>query len=76
MFFRKKKKDIDSKFKIDEFVAFHMNNDLKHGVIKDVKIINSHTYYDINVGGEAAWIAKGVEEDKIVKLKKQKKYQH
>ena len=69
MFFKKKNK-IDSKFKYDEFVAFHMNGDLKHGVIRSVRVANGHTYYDINVGGEAAWIAKDIEEEKIVKLKK------
>ena len=54
----KKKVKIDSKFKKDEFVAFHMDKELKHGVIKSVRKENDIIYYDINVGGEATWLAK------------------
>jgi len=65
----KKKIKIDSKFNKDEFVAFHMNNDLKHGVIKNIKLVDGIIYYDINVGGEATWLAKDISEDKILKIK-------
>ncbi len=70
LFKRKKKIEIDSKFKLGEFVAFHMNRDLKHGVIKNVKIVDGVTLYDINVGGEASWLAEGIEESKILKVNK------
>ncbi len=70
MFFKKKKIKIDSKYKIDEFVGFHKNGDLKLGVVIAVRIVDGKTLYDINVGGEASWIAKDIEEEKIVKLKK------
>ena len=68
--FKKKKAVIDSKYKLGEFVAFHMNGDLKHGVIKNVKLVDNVPVYDINVGGEASWIAEGVEESKILKVNK------
>ena len=71
MFFKRKKdKYIDSKFKIDEFVGFHMNGDLKHGVIRSIKKENDSYLYDINVGGEASWIAYDIKEDKILKINK------
>ena len=70
MFFKKKKVVMDSKFKLGEFVAFHMNGDLKHGVIKNVRLIDNITLYDINVGGEASWLAEGIEESKILKVNK------
>ena len=69
MFFKKKKK-IDSKFNTNEFVAFHMNKDLKHGVIKDIKEVDGNILYDINVGGEAAWLAKDIKESDILKIEK------
>ena len=68
MFFKKKIK-FDSKFKKDEFVSFHMNNDLKHGVIKSIRKENDIIYYDINVGGEATWLAKDIQEKDILKIK-------
>ena len=68
--FRKKKEKIDSKYSVGEFVAFHMNNDLKHGVIKNVRLVDNIILYDINVGGEASWLAEGIEESKILKVNK------
>ena len=70
LLFKKKKAVIDSKYKLGEFVAFHMNGDLKHGVIKNVKLVDNVPVYDINVGGEASWIAEGIEESKILKVNK------
>ena len=64
----KKKKKIDSKFKVDEFVSFHYKNDLRYGVIKAIREENGVIYYDINVGGEATWIAQNIEENQIVKV--------
>lgn len=65
----KKKEIIDSKFKKDEFVSFHMDKELKHGVIKNIRKENDIIYYDINVGGEATWLAKNIEEKDILKIK-------
>ncbi len=66
----KKKIKIDSKFKIDEFVGFHMDNDLKHGAIKNIRLVDGIVLYDINVGGEASWIAKNIKEENIIKIQK------
>ncbi len=66
----KKKIKISSKFQKNEFVSFHMNNDLKYGVIKNINIKDDKIVYDINVGGEASWIAKDIEENKILKIKR------
>lgn len=65
MFGRKKNKIIiNSKYQINDFVQFKLNNDLKFGKINDIKQIDDIIYYEINVGGEAPYIAR-VEEDKI-----------
>jgi len=69
MFFKKKNK-INSKFQKDEFVSFHLNGDLKHGVINTIKDLGGEIYYDIKVGGEATWLAKDIKEDKILKIEK------
>lgn len=69
MFFRKKNK-INSKFKINEFVSFHLNGELRHGMINEIKEIDGNIIYDIKVGGEATWLAKDIKEDKIVKIEK------
>ncbi len=68
MFFSKKQK-FESKFKKDEFVSFHYNNELYHGVIYLVKKVDDKIYYDIKVGGEATWLCKDICEDKIFKPK-------
>lgn len=68
MFFKKKNK-INSKFQKNEFVGFHLNGDLKHGSINNIKELNGEIYYDIKVGGEATWLAKDIKEDKIIKIK-------
>ena len=66
----KKKNKIDSKYNIGDFVSFHYKNDLRYGVIKSIKEKDGIIYYDLNVGGEATWLATDVEESKIVKLNK------
>ncbi len=69
MFFKKKNK-LNSKFQKNEFVSFHLDGDLKHGVINNIKELNGNIYYDIKVGGEATWLAKDISEDKILKIEK------
>ncbi len=72
LFKKKKKNKYNSKYQIGEFISFHLNNDLKFGMINDIKMIDNNIYYDIKVGGEATWLAKDISEDKIVKLDKTK----
>ena len=67
-FFKKNK--IDSKYQIGDFISFHYKNDLRYGVIKAIREKNGIIYYDLNVGGEATWLASDIEESKIVKLNK------
>ena len=69
MIFKRKVK-IDSKFKKNEFVSFHSKNGLIYGVIKNIKKLNDNILYDIMIGGEATWLAKDIEEAKIVPIKK------
>lgn len=69
MFFKKKNK-INSKSQKNEFVSFHLDGDLKHGVINNIKELNGNIYYDIKVGGEATWLAKDISEDKVLKIEK------
>ena len=68
--FLKKKNKLNSKFQKNEFVSFHLNGDLKHGVINNIKELNGNIYYDIKVGGEATWLAKDISEDKVLKIEK------
>ena len=37
---------------------------------EDYKAKDDKIVYDINVGGEASWIAKDIEENKILKIKR------
>ena len=68
MFFKKKNK-FNSKFQLKEFVSFHQDGDLKHGMISNIKEVDGKIFYDIKVGGEATWLAKDVSEDKVIKIK-------
>ncbi len=64
----KKKNKIASKYNVGDFVSFHYKNDLRYGVIKAIREKNGIIYYDLNVGGEATWLAIDIEEAKIVKI--------
>ena len=64
----KKKEKYNSKYKINEFVSFHQEGDLKHGVIYKIYLIDGSNFYDIKVGGEATWLSKMVPENKIIKI--------
>lgn len=63
MFFKKKK--IDSKYKTNDLVFFHYNNDLKLGNIVKIYKDNDEILYDIQIGGECPSVVKGILEDKI-----------
>ena len=65
----KRKKKYNSKYEIGEFISFHMNDDLKHGVIFKIKEIDGKVLYDIKVGGEATWLARNIAEEKIIRNK-------
>jgi len=65
----KRKNKFNSKYQIGEFISFHMDNDLKHGVIFKIKEVDGLIFYDIKVGGEATWLAKDISEDKIIRNK-------
>ena len=66
MFF-KKKKIIHSKFKVNDLVFFHYNNDLKLGNIVKIYENDNIILYDIQIGGECPSIIKGILENKITK---------
>ncbi len=66
MFF-KKKKIINSKFKVNDLVFFHYNNDLKLGNIVKIYENDNIILYDIQIGGECPSIIKGILENKITK---------
>lgn len=63
----KKKIKIDSKFNKGDFVSFHKDNDLKVGIINEVKLVDGNILYDIKVGGECPSLHKDIKEDKIFK---------
>ena len=63
----KKKVKIDSKFQKGDFVSFHKDNDLKVGVINDIRLLDGNVVYDIKGGGECPSLAKDIKEEKIFK---------
>ena len=70
MFFKKRDKYKNSKFKKGEFVSFHNGDDLIFGIVKEVKKEDNTYLYDIMVGGEATWLAEDILEKKLVRVTK------
>lgn len=68
LFKKKKKINIETKFKLNEFVSFHYKNELRYGIIIGIRLLDGKIVYDISVGGEATWKAYDVDEDTILKM--------
>lgn len=52
MFFKRKKEVIiDSKFKKGDFVNFRYKDDLRFGIVYDIKKVNDEIIYSVQMGG-------------------------
>lgn len=70
MFFKKKSREnINSKYKINEAVRFKYHNEIFIGNVSKIYKLEDVIYYDILVGGECAFEARKIEEDKLTAYK-------
>ena len=74
MFFRKKKKitiEIISKFKLNDFVDFHYNDDIYFGKISNIYLDGSgEVLYDIDIAGQCPATLTGISENKVIRIHK------
>ena len=70
-FFRKKTKkiEINSKYKLQDFVQFRYRDSIALGYIVDIKEKDGAILYDIQIGGECPAVIPDVEE-KTISLKR------
>lgn len=66
-FFKKKTKkvEINSKYKLQDFVQFRYRDTIALGNIVDIKEKDGVVYYDIQIGGECPAILTDIEEKTI-----------
>ena len=74
MFFKKKKKvveEINSKFKVDDFVDFHYRDDIYFGKISKVHLApTGEVLYDIDIAGQCPATLENIEEEKVIRIHK------
>ena len=74
MFFRKKKKitiEIISKFKLNDFVDFHYNDDIYFGKISNIYLDGSgEVLYDIDIAGQCPATLTEISENKLIRIHK------
>ena len=74
MFFKKKSKpiiQINSKFKLEDYVDFYYNDDLYFGHISNIYLDSDKTViYDIDIAGQCPATLLGIKEEKIVRIHK------
>ena len=72
MFFRKKKKievEINSKFKVDDFVDFYYRDDVYFGKISKVYLASGgEVLYDIDIAGQCPATLSEIEEKKVIRI--------
>ncbi len=70
MFFKRKKEVIiDSKFKKGDFVNFRYKDDLRFGIVYDIKKVNDEIIYSVQMGGECPVIINNLKEETLFKSK-------
>lgn len=71
MFFKKKKEAIiiESKFKKGDFVNFRYRDDLRFGIVYDIKKVNDEIIYSVQMGGECPVIINNLPEKSLFKSK-------
>ena len=74
MFFRKKKKEsiqINSKFKLNDFVDFHYRDDVYFGSISNIYLdSNNEVLYDIDIAGQCPATLTEIKEEKVIRIHK------
>ena len=74
MFFKKKKKvveQINSKFKLNDFVDFYHRDDIYFGKISNVYLdANGEVLYDIDIAGQCPATLSEIEEKKVIRIHK------
>ena len=73
MFFRKKKEkikvEINSKFKLNDYVDFFHKDDIYFGHISNIYLDdNDNVIYDIDIAGQCPATLVGISEEKVVRL--------
>ena len=68
MFFKRKKVEIiESKFKKGDFVNFRYKDDLRFGIVYDIKKANDEIIYSVQMGGECPVIINNLPEKALFK---------
>ena len=74
MFYRKKKKEtiqINSKFKLKDFVDFYYKDDVYFGSISNIYLADSgEVLYDIDIAGQCPATLTGINEEKVIRIHK------
>ena len=74
MFFKKKKKEvvqINSKFKLKDFVDFRHRDDIYFGDISNIYLdANGEVFYDIDIAGQCPVTMKGISENRVIRIHK------
>ena len=74
MFFKKKKKvveQINSKFKVNDFVDFHYKDDVYFGNISNIHLApTNEVLYDIDIAGQCPATLENIEEEKVIRIHK------
>lgn len=74
MFFKKKKKiveQINSKFKVNDFVDFHYKDDIYFGNILNIHLApTGEVLYDIDIAGQCPATLENIEEEKVIRIHK------
>lgn len=72
MFFKKKKKEtvqINSKFKLNDFVDFYYRDDVYFGKISNVYLASGgEVLYDIDIAGQCPATLTEIEEEKVIRI--------
>lgn len=72
MFFKKKKKEtvqINSKFKLNDFVDFYYKDDVYFGKISNVYLASGgEVLYDIDIAGQCPATLTEIEEEKVIRI--------
>ncbi len=74
MLFRRKKKEtvqIDSKFKLEDFVDFYYRDDVYFGKISNIYLdASGEVLYDIDIAGQCPATLTEIEEKKVIRIHK------
>ena len=74
MFFKKKKKvveQINSKFKLDDFVDFYYRDDIYFGKISNIYLASrGEVLYDIDIAGQCPATLSEISEEKVIRIHK------